>query len=235
MRTFLGWVVLVTILGAIAFALAPNLLQPLIVEGVRAASPFGSEALDVDVSLDTVNLLRGTIDRVHVTGANLATDQATIGSLDLTASDVSIGDHAFASIEGSLGSVVLRRPGGTSIAIDRVDLSGPSDAVDATASIGRTAAVGLVSGALTAAGLPPENVELVDGGVRLQVLGQRTDIAIGVLDGSLTIAGSLAGGQIVLFGPAAGDPWRITSVTTSPNGLQVQTVADLAQVLLRSR
>jgi hypothetical protein len=235
MRSFLGWVVLVAILGTFAFALAPTLLQPLIVEGVRAALPFGSEPLEVDVSLDTVNLLRGTIDRVHVTGANLATDQATIGSLDLTASDVSVGDHAFASIEGSLGSVVLRRPGGTSIAIDRVDLSGPSDAVDATASIGRTAAVGLVSGALTAAGLPPENVELVDGGVRLQVLGQRTDIAIGVLDGSLTIAGSLAGGQIVLFGPAAGDPWRITSVTTSPKGLQVQTVADLAQVLLRSR
>jgi hypothetical protein len=231
MRTFLGWVSLMAILGAIAFVLAPTLLRPLIVDGVRAASPFGSEPLDVDVSLDTVGLLRGTIDRIHVTGANLQTAQATIGNLDLTGTDVSIGDHTFRSIAGSLDSVVIRRAEGGSIAVDRIDLSGPSDSVDATASISPAAAIALVRTALTDAGLPAVDVALINGGVRLQVLGQSTDVAIGVADGSMIITGSVAGGEIVLFGPAVGDPWRISAVAVTANGIQVHAVTDLESAI----
>jgi hypothetical protein len=65
----------------------------------------------------------------------------------------------------------------------------------------------------------------------VQVLGQRTDVAIGVVDGSLTIAGALAGGQIALFGPATGDPWRLAGVAITPDGLQVHASLDLDQAL----
>jgi hypothetical protein len=235
MRGFLGWLLLVAILGGIAFVLAPLVVRPLVVEGVRAASPFGSERLDVEVSLDTLNLLRGEVDGVHLTGSNLETSEATIGSLDLTLTDLSIADHAFASIVGSLRSVVMRRPDGTSIDVDRIDLSGPSQAVDLTASVTRDAALTLVRGALADSGLPVDRVELIDGGVRLEVLGQPSDVAIGVVDGSVTMAGALAGGAIVLFGPAVGDAWDITGISASPYGLRVQAVANLDEAFLSSR
>lgn len=231
MRSFLGWVSLVAILGAIAFVVAPVAAHPLVVEAVRAASPFGAAPLDVEVTLDPLGLLRGTIDRVHVTGSDLHARGATIGALDVTLTDVAIGDHSFGSIEGTLGSVVITRPDGTSVDVDRIGLSGPSTAVDATAGISHDAAVALVRDALAGAGLPAQGIELIDGGVRLEVLGQRTDVAIGVSDGSLTIGAAQAGGQIVLFAPSAADPWRLTNVAITPAGMQVQATADLAQGL----
>lgn len=234
MRSFLGWLVLVAVLGAVAFVLAPVLIRPLVVDGVRAASPFGTGPLDVDVSLDTPGLLRGSIDRVHVSGSNLDADGSTVGSLDATASNVSIVDRSFASIEGTLIGVTLRRDDGTSLDVERLELSGASGKVDGMATVGTAAAVALVRGALTDAGLPVESVELVDGGVRVVVLGQTTDVALGAVDGALTIAGSLAGGSIVLFGPEPGEPWRITGATASASGLQVQLVVDAGRLLTRS-
>ena len=231
MRTFLGWVSLVAILGAIAFVVAPIVLRPLVVDVVRAASPFGSAPLEIDVSVDPLGLLQGRIDRIHVTGADLHSGAAAIGALDVTATDVAIGDHSFHSINGSLTSVVITRADGSTIDADRVELSGPSAAVDATVHISRDAAIALVRGALAGAGLPVDGIELIDGGVRLQVLGQRTDVAIGVVDGSLTIAGALAGGQIALFGPATGDPWQLAGVAITPDGLQVHASLDLDQAL----
>lgn len=231
MRTFLGWVLLVAILGAIAFAVAPVVARPLVVDAVRAASPFDAQPLGIDVSVDSLNLIQGRIDRIHVTGTDLHAGGMTFGTLDVTATDVAIGDHSFDSIQGTLGSVVLTRSDGTSLDADRIVLSGPSTAVDATATIARDAAIAMVRGALTQAGLPTDGIELVDGGVRLQLLGQRTDVAIGVVDGSLTIAAALAGGQVVLLGPSAGDPWRLSGVTIAPTGMQVQAIADLVEGL----
>jgi len=231
MRTFLGWIWLLAILGAIAFAVAPVVARPLVVDAVRAASPFGAQPLEIDVSVDPVGLLQGRIDRVHVTGTNLHASGMTFGSLDVTATDVAIGDHSFDSIEGTLGSVVVIRADGTSLDADRIVLSGPSADVDATATIAHDAAIAMVRGALTQAGLPADGIELISGGVRLQLLGQRTDVAIGVVDGSLTIAAALAGGQIVLLGPSAGDPWRLSGVTIGPAGMQVQAIADLVEGL----
>jgi len=234
-RSFLGWVSLAAIFGAFAFVVAPVAARPLVVDAVRAASPFGSAPLAIEVSLDPLGLLRGTVDRVHVTGADLHAGSMTIGALDVTANDVAIGDHTFQAVEGSLGSVVITRDDGSTVDVDRIQLSGPSTAVDVTADITHDAAIALVRGALADAGLPVGEIELIDGGVRLQVLGQRTDVAIGVVDGSLTIAGALAGGQIVLFGPSAGDPWRLESVAISTTGLQVQATADLVQGLNQPR
>ena len=51
----------------------------------------------------------------------------------------------------------------------------------------------------------------------------------------MVVAGSVAGGgQIVVFGPEPGDPWRISGVSVSPDGLEVHALVDLGAVL-RSR
>jgi hypothetical protein len=117
----------------------------------------------------------------------------------------------------------------------RVQLSGPSDAVEAVASLSPDAAIAIVRKALDEAGLSSENLALVDGGVRMSVLGETADVALGAADGAVTIAGSNAGGgTIVVFGPEPGDPWRITAVSASPDGIEVNAVVDLGS-LLRSR
>jgi hypothetical protein len=231
-RSFLGWVVLVAVFAAIAYLLAPVIARPLVADAVRAASPFGSEPLDVDVDADTLGLLRGTITSIHVTGTSLTETRLDVARLDVTVRDVGVLDRTFASLDGTLESVVLRRDDGAEMKAREVRLSGASDAVLATARAGREATLDLVGRALRGAGLPADGLELIDGGVRMSLLGQQTDVALGASDGALTIAGSIGGGgSIVVFGPEAGDPWRITGVSVSADGLEVHAVIDLGAVL----
>src|SRR5262245_36121856 len=216
MRSFLGWVVLVAVLLGFGYVVAPLAAGPLVVEAVRTALPFGGGPLQVDADVSTQGLLRGTIDSIHVTGTDLTTFRIGIGRLDVTAGDVGIGDHSFGSMTGTLDAVSLRRADGSALEAQRVTLAGPSDAVEATASVAPAAALAIVRAALENAGLPPDDVALAGGSVRLTVLGQSTNVALTVVDGALSIVGSGAGsGSIVVFGPEPGDPWRITGVTVS--------------------
>jgi hypothetical protein len=232
MRSFLGWVVLVAVLGIAAFLLAPVIARPLVADAVRAVSPFGSQPLEIDVDPDAVSLLRGKVAGIHMTGTDLEASWLDVGSLDVTITGVAILGRSFDSVTGRLESVTLRRSDGSEIQAHEVKVSGPSDAVEATGSVGREAALELVRRALEATGLPIGDVELIDGGVRVNVLGQRTDVALGAADGSVAIAGSIAGGgPIVVFGPEPGDPWRITGVAVSPDGLEVEARIDLGSVL----
>jgi hypothetical protein len=230
-RTFVGWLLLVAILGTIAFVAAPVVARPLIAQSVRAALPFAADPLEVDASVDTLHLLTGSIDTIHVAGSGLETTSASIGSLDVTARDVSIGNRGFASMTGTLETVVLHRPSGVDLPIDRITLSGASSAVEADALLGKASVIDLVTRVLVDSGLPVGAVELTAGGLRLTVLGQPTAIAVGVADGAVTLAGSVAGGSIVLFRPEAGDGWRITGVSTSPSGMDVHAVLDLDRLL----
>jgi hypothetical protein len=232
MGSFLKWVVLVGVFAVAAYLLAPIVARPLVADAVRAASPFGSQPLDVDVDVDALGLLRGKVTRIHVTGANLSGSRLDIGRLDVSATDVGILDRSFASITGTLESVALRRGDGTEIDAREVRLAGPSNAVEATTSVGRKAALGIVRGALEGAGLPTSDLELIEGGVRISVLGQRSDVALGAAGGAVTIAGSIAGGgPIVVFGPEPGDSWRVTGVAVSPDGLEVQASIDIGGLL----
>ena len=235
MRSFVGWVALVALLGIAAYFVAPMVVRPLVADAVRAASPFGAEPLEVDVDVDVLGLISGHVRAIHVTGANLTADRLDIGHLDVTVTDVGILDRTFGSVSGTLDSVVVGRSDATDVTARQVELAGPSSAVDATAHVGREAALAMVARALEGAGLPTSELQLIDGGVRVSVLGQRTDVAIGAANGALTIAGSVAGGgSIVVFGPEPGEPWRITGVSVSPEGLEVHAAVDLS-ALLRSR
>jgi hypothetical protein len=232
MRSFLGWAILVALLLAIGFVLAPIVVRPLIADAVRAVSPFGGEPLDVSVDVSTTGLLHGTIDSVHVIGASLASERLTIGHLDLTVSNVGIGDHSFSAVTGDLDDVALQRADAGDAHARRVTLTGPSDAVDATASIDKDSALAMVRAALASAGLPAGDLALTSTGVRLTVLGQSTEVALRVVDGSVAIAGSIAGaGSIVVFGPEPGDPWQITAVSVSPDGLDLRASLDLNSAL----
>ena len=232
MRSFLGWVVLIALLGAVAYVLAPMVVRPLVADAVRAVSPFGSEPLEVDATVSTDGLLRGTIDSIHVTGADLTSDRLLIGRLDITASGVGVLDRDVRSLTGSLETVAIRRADGMLLQASGVRLSGPSDAVVVAATVGREETIEIVRHALANPGLPAGDVALIDGGVRVYILGRRTDFSLGAVDGGIALAGSLAGGQpIAVFGPEPGDPWQITSVSATPDGLEVHALVDLGAAL----
>jgi hypothetical protein len=232
MRSFLGWLVLLAALGAAAWVLGPMVARPLIADAVRAVSPFGTEPLEVDVEVSAPGLLRGTIDSIHVTGTNLSSQRLRVGRLDMTARDVGVIDHSFASMTGSLDAVMLLRGDGTLLQARQVHVEGPSDELEATTDVPPDASLQLVREAFEGAGLPAGNLALVDGGVRVTILGQRTVVALGAANGAVTAAGSIAGGgSIVIFGPEPGDPWRVTGVSVSPNGMQVQARIELTGLL----
>ena len=231
MRGFIGWLLLVATLGGLAFVAAPIVAEPVIAGAVRAALPLGSGPVEVDVSVDTLGLLRGSVDRIRLTGTDLEATDASIGSLDVTADGIAIGDRSFDSMQGSLAGVVLRRPGGVRVAIEEITLTGAASAADVDARLKPETVVELAGSALAGAGLNAEGIELTDGGLRVSVLGQQANVAIGVVDGAVVVAGSVAGGSIVLFKPEPGEPWRITSVSVSPAGMDVHAVLDVAAAL----
>src|SRR5438094_948880 len=152
-RSFLGWLLLIAIFGAIVFVAAPLVARPLVAQSVRAALPTRAGTVDVDVTVDTLHLLAGSIDQVHITGSHLENEGATVGSLDVTADNVSIGDRRFASITGTLKTVVLHRPSGVELPMDTITLSGPSSAVIADAVLGKQTVTQLVQAALADSGL----------------------------------------------------------------------------------
>jgi hypothetical protein len=231
MRSLLGWGTLVGILLTAAFLVAPILVRPLVGEAVRAVSPFGGAPLQVDAEVSALALLQGRIDSIHVMGSDLTAGSVAIHGLDVTATDVAVGDHSFSSMTGQLASVSIAREGAARLEAERVQLSGSSQSVEATGTIGRDDALAMVRAALESAGMPAGDIALIDGGVRLTLLGQPTNVGLGVVDGAVTIAGAVAGGSIVVLAPEPGDRWQFTDVTASPEGVEVRALVDLGSLL----
>jgi hypothetical protein len=231
-RSLLGFLTLVVALVAIlAFVATPILVRPIVADAVRDASPFRDQDLAVEVDVNAIGLLLGGIDRIHVTGADLDADGPLIGSLDLTVSGVSTSDHSFRAVTGSLGQVDVQSFDGSPLRIDRIDLSGPSDRVEAVAHLDARAGIALVGSAFADAGLPVDGIELTDGAVAITFLGQRVDLALAVDDGALVLPDVLGTGEMVLLESQPDDPWRLTGVTVAANGLTIVATLDADGVL----
>jgi hypothetical protein len=92
--------------------------------------------------VNAIGLVRGYVGEIHVSANGLERDEVRIGALDLTARDVAIGDHSFSAVNGTLEAVSVLLPDAvTLLEIRSVDISGPSDAVVATAHLDRDAAL----------------------------------------------------------------------------------------------
>ena len=234
MRSFLGFALFATVAVAIlAIVLVPVIVGPLVASAVRAASPFGETSLDVQVDVNALALIVGTVDRIHVTAADLDVDGTTVDDLDVTVTRVSTTDRSFAAIDGALSGIAVPTDIGGVVDLERVDLSGPSDDVLATARLTPEAAVALLTQSLTDAGLAPDGVELIDGGVGLVLFGQRVDVPLGVVDGALVLPGIAGGSELVVFAPEADAPWRLTGVVVTPSGILIDAQVDAGGVLVR--
>lgn len=233
MRSFLGFTVFVLVLLALGAALlVPAVVAPMVVSAVREGSSLGDQPLDVQVRVDALGLIRGFVAEIRVSGTNLERDGLTIGSLSVTARDVGIGgDHAFASLAGTLDRVFVPQEDGDPIAITRIELSGPSSDLTATAHLDRAAAIAFIQRAFDQQGVTVSDIELAGGSLSFVVFEQRAAVRVGVQDGALVIPDMLGGGPVELGAPLPEDAWRLTGASITPNGMDLTATVDAARLL----
>src|SRR5215212_5535700 len=202
MRGFLGFgLVLEVALALAALLIVPIVARPIVTDAVRAALPFENQTLDVEVELNPVGLLLGTIDRIHVTGRSLEAQGAVIGELDLSVTNVSTNDRRFRTVTGLLRNVELPFVGATPISITSIELDGPYGDVEATALLDVRASLALIGNSFGDAGIPVDSLELIDGGVAFAVFGQRVEVPLSVDAGALVLPDVAGAGPITILEP----------------------------------
>ena len=232
MRSLLGSIAFVTVLIVLVAALViPAIVAPMVASAVRAASPFGTQPLDVKVDVNVLGIIRGFVNEIRISGTNLSRDEVTIGSLGLTVRGVGIGDHAFSEVVGGLDSVAIPLGDGASVVVDRIALSGSSTALTATASLDRTAALAFINRSFADQGVAVSDVTLTSGGVSVVVFDQRVQLAIGVADGALVVPDMLGAGALELLTPQPDDSWRLTGVTVTTSGMTIVASIDAVRLL----
>jgi hypothetical protein len=231
MRGFVGFVfVLLAALVVAALVIVPIVVRPIVADTVREALPFRDQPLDVEVDLNPVGLLVGTIDRIHVTGKDLRAEGAIIGEIDMTVTDVSTTDHRFRTASGRLRDVELPFVQSSTLTIDSIELDGPFGDVAAVAMLDIRGSLAIIGNAFADAGLAIEGLELIDGGVAFSVLDQRVELPLAVDEGALVLPDVL-GGPLVVVEPGPDDPWRLTGVRVTPSGFEIDVQLEPEGVL----
>jgi hypothetical protein len=232
MRSFLGFLVFIAALVAVlaAFAL-PAVVSPLVVSAVRSASPFGDQPLDVEVDVDAIGLIRGFVREIRISGEDLERDGVVVGSLDLAIQGVSIGDQGFAGLAGGLDAVDVGLPEGTSIRVGSVELSGPSTAVHARATLEAPEAEALILAAFADAGLELDGLQLVEGGVAVDVFGTRAEVGLAVANGAIVAPSLLGLASVPVLQPQPGDAWRVVGLSVEPGGLEIDATVDAGRLM----
>jgi hypothetical protein len=229
-RSCLGFLVFVALLvGFIAWFGLPALAGG----GVQlalAASGFRGDGTTVDVRSDPpTNLLGGHADRIVLHSRGVTSGPLSAAALELTLDDVALLDRRAAAVAGSLETVTLTDSGGSTLAVERIDLSGPSDGADARLRVAPAevrrrafAALGALGLAISDVALEPPNVLVVS------ALG-RTVRGTLVVDSAGALAVTLPGiVDVALVAPPAGLPIRFRSVAVaSDRTLVVDATIDL--------
>lgn len=233
-RIILAAILLAALIVAGVAIVVPLVARPVIAAAVQGASPFGDQPLQVEVDCNVFGLLTGTVDRIHVRGADLERGEATIAALDVTLTDVTTSGNAFDAVAGTLAAITLPIEEGTALTIDEVHLSGSSAEATASASLGRAAAIRLIEWAFADAGVDVAGVELGTATVVFQVFGTRAEVPIGVEDGAIVLVDPFGTGAFEVITPAPDDAWRFTGVAVTPAGLTIDANVDVERLLASS-
>ncbi|HSL98305.1 MAG TPA: hypothetical protein VK831_07015, partial [Candidatus Deferrimicrobiaceae bacterium] len=171
MRSFLRFLIFITVLvAALVVVGGPLVARPLIAALVRDALPFDEDEVTVGVDVGPA-LFAGEVEVVSVSGRDLDSGEATIGLLEVTVTGLSIVDRSFRDIDGRLEAVELRFDDGTSVSFEHIEVSGPSNALRATATLDEVAVERLVLGKLADQGIEADAVRLGDEQIEIDALG----------------------------------------------------------------
>ena len=231
MRSLVGFLAFIAVLIAVVTSIAiPVLVTPMVVTTVRDTSPF-EQPIDVQADVDAIGLMRGFVGEIRISGKDLTDGDVGVGALELTVRGAGIGDHSFADVSGGLDGVTLSLPTGQPLRVERVELSGSSDAVTATVRLDYDATVAFLQWSFDDVGIVVSDIELVDGGLSLVIFDQTVTLAVAVSDGTLVVPDVLGAGPMDLLLPQPDDPWRLAAVQVTPDGMELQAQVDAARVL----
>jgi hypothetical protein len=217
----------VVVAGAMLFLAVPLIVNPMLTQAVR---DMGVQADDLRVSVSTLDpaLLSGRAGHVRVQGTNVQIGRATVGELDMTLGEVSFIDRTFESLDGSLDDVAVSA-GGMSASADQVDVAGPANEASATGHFDSQQSEDMVMEAARRVGVVLDDVQLVDGGLRLTFAGLPVGASISVQGGALVLQPQI-GPAVLLIQPATSDPWRLEEAYVSPDGITVRGTVDAARL-----
>ena len=231
MRGFLGFVfVLLAALAVAALVIVPIVVRAIVADTVRDALPFRDQPVDVEVDLNPVGLLVGTIDRIHVTGKDLEAEGARIGEIDMTLTDVSTTSQTFRTASGRLRNVQLPFVQSSVLTITSIELDGPYGDVAAVALLDVRGSLAIIGNAFADAGIAVEGLELIEGGVAFEFLDQRVQVPLAVDEGALVLP-EVLGGPLVVIEPGPDDPWRLTGVSVTASGFEIDVQLEPEEML----
>jgi hypothetical protein len=231
-RSLLGFLVATAIVIAVlAVTVVPVVARPLVAAAVRDALPFGDQPVEIEVDVDPLGLLTGSVASVRVRGSGLEARGARIDRLDVTFGQISIFDRSFAAVHGGLEGVTLPLDGGASARLASVTLSGTSAQVDALASLDSASAAAIVRSALADQGIGVAKVSLVDSGIEVEIAGLTVSAPLAIDSGRLVVVPVGGLPRVVLIGPGESSGWHLTTVTVRPNEMRIEAALDPARVL----
>jgi hypothetical protein len=202
-----------------------------VVTTTLTASGLTAETLDVDVETDPpIAVAVGRVDRLTITGEDVAWNDITASSMDLELIDVDLFGRTADEAEGQFVDVVIEAPDGEPVLVD-VEFTGPADAADTSVAIDRFSAERLAAGAFEAElGIAPETVELVaPDTIRFTAAGQSVDGQLGVTPRGAIEATTPLGNFEVL--DSGGLPLEVSSLTVGPAGLEIRGLLDISSLL----
>ena len=231
MGSLIRFVLAIATLVAVVAVLAVPIGASQLASNLAREAGFSGSNLKVSVDLLGPALLSGAAQSVHLEGDDVGVPHGVVGHVDVTLDDVSLSDHSFASVSGTLTSVRINAPGGP-VTVGTVTLDGPSRRMRATGSLSASESRKLVRNVANDAGLQVDNVMLQEGKVTLENGSQTMDASLRIA-GNALVLDQPGRASTVLVAPAPSEQWQISSVDVSVSGIRVGLDVD-AQGLANS-
>jgi hypothetical protein len=231
-RGCLGLLVLAIILVVAGVWFGGPPIAAVLVRTSLGSAGLRSEDLDVSVQADPpLDLALGHADRLVVTGTNVAWDDYHAETLNLALDDVDLLDRSAARATGALTGIELpgvEPPGSTATA----EIAGRGPSASVMITIDRSTAEAMAAAAFKReTGIRPSSTTLSEPNVIRFKAGQIDGsgaITIG-RDGSLGVATPQGG--VVVLGPGASEPIRLTGVAVKGDDLVLTGTVDIASLI----
>jgi hypothetical protein len=217
--SFIRVLLLIGLLIVVVAVLGVPILASQLGTTLAREAGFSGSNLKVSVDLLGPQLLSGAAQSVRLEGDDVSVPHGVVAHVDVTLDDVSLSDHSFSAVSGTLTGVRLNAPGGP-VTVGTVTLDGPSQRMRATGSMSASESRKLVRNVARQAGIQVDNVQLKDGKVTLESGSLSQDASLRVA-GNALVLDQPGQPSLVLVAPAPSEKWQISSVDVSPAGISV--------------
>ncbi len=235
MRGCLTGLLLVAVLVAAAAWFVTPLAVDALVAGSLTQSGFQGTGTTVDaVANPPPALLTGHADSIRIRSSDVTYRELHAATLDLTLQDVGLLSGSIDSVQGTLGGVRVVPETGPTIEATSATVLGPPGNATVRLTLDGGQVLSLVMNGLTSAAgpgvgsvrlLPPDKLSFSLGGTL-------ADAALEVDGGALVLrfAGTNLG-SVVLFRPATGAVWRLSSASMDGGRLVLVLLVDLGSLI----